>query len=257
MEFEDLFSTQSAAYVKYRPTYPIMLFEYLAGLVDSHETAWDCGTGNGQAALSLVEYFERVVATDASPAQIKNAIPHPKITYAVASAEHSTLPPLSIDLISVAQALHWFDLDRFYAEAQRVLKPRGVIAVYGYHFSQIKDTIDQLILTYAKETLEGCWGMNIERLWNNYQDIPFPFEPVATPSFGIETAWDMIELFGFLRSWSATQTYLDRFNRSPLEPLWAAMQPLWGDPDRKRKVRWTLVVKVGRQIGERGIPANI
>ena len=129
---KDLFSTQAAMYAKYRPAYPPALFEYILQFVSSHETAWDCATGNGQAALELAQHFRRVEATDISEAQILHAVKHPSINYSVSSAEHTDFPHRTFDLVTVAQAYHWFDFSAFEMEVKRVLKRSGVVAVWGY-----------------------------------------------------------------------------------------------------------------------------
>ena len=153
MSFEDLFSKQAEEYAQYRPRYPDALFEYLASVAPGHALAWDCATGNGQAALSLAPYFERVVGTDASESQIANAQPHEKITYRVARAEQTDFEDHSVDLITVAQAIHWFDLDAFYAEAKRVLRPGGVLAAWTYYESEIEPAIDRVARKYESEVV--------------------------------------------------------------------------------------------------------
>jgi ubiquinone/menaquinone biosynthesis C-methylase UbiE len=146
MTFKDHFSKQAVGYAKFRPRYPKVLFSYLRRIAPSRELAWDCGTGNGQAAVGLASVFDRVIATDASEKQISNAQPDERVEYRVAPAENSGIKSETLDLIMIAQALHWFDLDRFYAEARRVLKPNGVLAASAYKFFRITPEIDQLVI---------------------------------------------------------------------------------------------------------------
>ncbi len=142
MIFKDHFSKQATDYAKFRPRYPQKLFDYLGRIAPNRRVAWDCGTGNGQAAVGLALVFDRVIATDASEKQIANAQSHEKVDYRVAPAEHSGIGSEAVDLIMVAQALHWFDLDRFYAEARRVLKPDGILAASAYNLLHIDPAVD-------------------------------------------------------------------------------------------------------------------
>ena len=135
MAFPDHFSTQSRDYARYRPVYPAQLYDYLASLTLHLDRAWDTGTGNGQAATGLARHYRSVIASDPSERQIALATPHDHVTYHVATAEHSALEDQSIDLIAVAQAVHWFDLDRFHAEVKRALKPAGLLAVWCYNLT--------------------------------------------------------------------------------------------------------------------------
>jgi len=153
MTFKDHFSKQAPDYAKFRPRYPQKLFDYLGGIAPSRQVAWDCGTGNGQAAVGLASVFDRVIATDASAKQIANAESHKKIDYRVAPAENSGIESETLDLIMVAQALHWFDLDRFYAEARRVLKPDGILAASAYNLLHIEPRIDGVVNRYYYEVV--------------------------------------------------------------------------------------------------------
>ena len=148
MNFEDHFSQLAASYSKYRPSYPSALFKYLAECCVNHHQAWDCGTGNGQAAYELTKYFDKILATDASKEQIEYAQHYPKITYRVELAEQVSMDDSSTDLVIVAAAVHWFDFGNFYAEVKRVLKPGGIIAVWGYHLFSISPEIDKILNKY-------------------------------------------------------------------------------------------------------------
>src|ERR671925_337464 len=151
--FEDHFSTQSEQYAQYRPKYPDKIYAYLASIAPGHSLAWDCGTGNGQAAIGLAKYFDKVHATDASAEQISLAYPHEKVDYRVERAEEVSLNDSSVDLITVAVAIHWFNFDEFYREVKRVLKPDGVLAAWTYNSVEISPEIDQLVDQYYGEIL--------------------------------------------------------------------------------------------------------
>lgn len=161
MEFPDHFSKQANDYARYRPFYPAALHEYLASLTPEHDRAWDVGAGNGQAAIGLARHFRSVVATDPSEQQISLAMPHERVTYRVATAEHSGLDDQSIDLIAVALAVHWFDLDRFYAEVKRMIKPQGVLAVWCYNLTEITPAIDRVMESYYHDVLGEFWPPQI------------------------------------------------------------------------------------------------
>src|SRR5437867_9645499 len=171
MTFKDHFSRQAADYAKFRPGYPQELFQYVGSVAPSRQLAWDCGTGNGQAAVGLASVFDRVIATDASEKQITNAEPHQRVDYRVAPAENSGIKSETIDLIMVAQALHWFDLDRFYAEARRVLKPNGVLAASAYNLLHIEPAIDEVINRYYYDVVGPFWPPE-RKLVENFAPSP-------------------------------------------------------------------------------------
>jgi SAM-dependent methyltransferase len=242
----DHFSTQAAAYAEFRPNYPEELFEFLAGLVSSHECAWDCATGNGQSALPLAKHFQRVIATDLSAEQISHATPHPKILYRVATAEESGLADDSVDLITVSQALHWFDFERFYREVRRVGRPESLLAVWCYGLNEISPELDRLTARYYGEIVGPFWPP--ERKWveEAYRTIPFPFPEIQTPAFEIEKSWDLGELLGYYSSWSATQRYRKAHGSDPLDLVRDSFKEAWGDPASKKQVRWKVTLRVGR-----------
>src|SRR5215208_6990740 len=181
LNFEDHFSTQSHLYAQYRPQYPDEIYAYLASLTPEHSLAWDCGTGNGQAAVGLAKYFDKVHATDASAEQIARAYAHAKVDYHVEPAEHVSLPTSSVDLVTVAVAIHWFNFDEFYHEVNRVLKPGGVLAAWTYNLTEISPEIDVLIHHYYGEILKGYWPERIRYLEEGYKTLPFPFEEITPP----------------------------------------------------------------------------
>lgn len=141
---KDHFSTQAEVYATFRPRYPDALFEFLFSVTTQKETSWDCGTGNGQVAVKLAERFHLVYATDISERQLSNALERENVTYLVGRAEETTISDGSINLTTVAQALHWFDTEAFYREVHRVATPQAVIAVWGYNLLRVSPAIDAL-----------------------------------------------------------------------------------------------------------------
>jgi SAM-dependent methyltransferase len=241
--FKDHFSKQAADYAKFRPRYPKELFRWLASLAPGTKRAWDCATGNGQAARELADVFERVIATDASEKQIANAERHPRIEYRVATAEKSGLESSSVDLITVAQALHWFDLEKFEVEARRVLKPRGMVAAWAYKLATISPEIDAVVNHYYSHVVGPYWPA--ERvLVEKFEELPFPFAQIETPRFEMVAEWRVEQLLGYLRTWSATQRFMAAEKRDPLENVEQQLLAAWGD--KVRRVVWPLTVRVGR-----------
>ena len=244
--FEDHFSQHSEQYAQYRPKYPEEVYAYLASIAPGRSIAWDCGTGNGQAAVGLAKYFNRVHATDASAGQISAAYPHEKVDYHVEPAEHVSLDDSSVDLVTVAVAIHWFNFDEFYVEVKRVLKPNGILAAWTYSLTEISPEIDSLVNRYYSETLAGFWPERIRYLEEKYITLPFPFEEIIPPSFAMEAGWTLNQFAGFLDSWSATQRYKAQKGRHPLEHIWDALVRAWGDENMQRRVRWPLHFRIGR-----------
>lgn len=246
--FEDHFSKQSQIYSQYRPQYPEEVYAYLASIAPGRSLAWDCGTGNGQAAIGLARYFDRVHATDASAEQIALAPPHEKVKYHVEPAEHVSLPASSADLVTVAVAIHWFNFDEFYLEVRRVLKPDGILAAWTYSFTEISPQVDQLVRRYYYDVLNGFWPERIHYLEEKYETLPFPFDEIPPPSFIMEREWTLAQYAGFLDSWSATQRYKEKNGRHPLELIWNELSAAWGNEQEPRPVRWPLYFRIGRLI---------
>src|SRR6266550_5253252 len=244
MNFKDHFSKQAADYAIFRPGYPHELFTYLGSIAPSRQVAWDCGTGNGQAAVGLASVFDRVIATDASENQIANAEQHQRVEYRFAPAENSGIESETIDTIMVAQALHWFDLDRFYAEAQRVLKPDGVLAASAYNLLQIEPAIDEVVNRYYYEVVGPFWPPERE-LVEHFADLPFPFHKIDPPKFEMTAYWNLDHLLGYLRTWSSTQRFIATKDADPLEQISDELRVAWGTPEQTRKVVWPVVLRVG------------
>jgi ubiquinone/menaquinone biosynthesis C-methylase UbiE len=245
--FQDHFSDVATRYAGFRPHYPAALFDYLATLAPRGSTVWDCAAGNGQASVDLAQRFAKVITTDASAEQIAAATAHPGVEYRVATAEQSGLADGSVGLVTVAQALHWFDLAKFYAEARRVLKKGGVLAVWAYGVDVVEgDAVNELAQDYYLNVVGPYWPPERKIVEEGYRTIPFPFAEVTTPTFTMEAQWTMEQLLGYFSSWSATSRSIKATGRQPLEPLAAALAEVWGDPKATRRVTWPLAVRAGR-----------
>ena len=246
--FKDHFSGVATRYADFRPHYPATLFDYLATLVPKTSTVWDCAAGNGQATLDLATRFGNVIATDASHEQIASASLHPRIEYRVAPAEQSGLPDGSVSLITVAQALHWFDLERFYAEARRVLKPEGVLAVWAYGINQVEgETVNQLVQDFYAHTVGAYWPPERKLVEDGYRSISFPFTEISPPVFHMEAQWTLDQLLGYFSTWSATNRFIKARGFNPLEPLAVELSRAWGDVNLPRRITWPLSLRVGRK----------
>ncbi|WP_346291751.1 class I SAM-dependent methyltransferase [Sphaerothrix gracilis] len=246
MGFKDYFSTQAVDYAKYRPHYPEPLFAYLASLCPEHTLAWDCGTGSGQAAVALTPYFTQVVATDASEAQLAQAQAHPQVIYQNAAAENNGLADSTVDLITAAQALHWFNQERFYAEARRSLKPKGIIAVWCYALMQISPTVNHFVQHFYYKTIGPYWPPERQLIEDRYQTMSFPFKPIAAPQFQMEATWSFEQLLGYLNTWSATQRFLRRRQIHPVELVQDDLAQAWGDLSDRKQVIWPLHLRLGQ-----------
>jgi SAM-dependent methyltransferase len=244
--FKDHFSKQAADYAKFRPRYPQKLFDYLGSIAPSRQLAWDCGTGNGQAAVGLASVFDRVIATDASEKQIANAQPHERVKYRVAPAENSGIESETIDLIMVAQALHWFDLDRFCGEVRRVLKANGVLAASAYNLLHIEPAVDAIVSRYYHEVVGPFWPPE-RRLVEQFGDLPFPFREIDAPKFELTAHWNLYHLLGYLRTWSSTQQFIAARRVDPLEQITDALCSAWGQAGQKRSITWPLTIRIGRK----------
>jgi len=243
-EFKDYFSTQANAYRAYRPAYPQELFTYLAALAPDDTLAWDCACGTGQISLPLTEYFQKVIATDASQEQINNAVHHPKIEYRIETAEHSSLSNHCADLIVVGQALHWFDIEAFFTEAKRVLKPNGIVAVWSYNLLTVTPQVDEIIDDFDKNILGEYWAPERKLVENGYKDIVLPFEAITTETFTMSETWDLVQLVGYLSTWSAVQSFRKQQQNDPLELIKDKLQSAWGSPTNVKLVRWPLTLAI-------------
>jgi SAM-dependent methyltransferase len=246
VSFADHFSGVSSAYAAFRPRYPAAVFDFLAQAAPARNAAWDCGTGSGQAAGGLAQYFSHVTATDASAAQIAHATPRANVTYRVAPAEASGLPNRSADLVTAAQAVHWFDRPRFWAEVRRVLRPRGVIAVWTYVLLEIAPEIDEIVRRFYGETVGPFWPAERRLTEERYRTIDFPFAEFPVPNFEIAERVTLEDTAGYIRTWSATRGFVERHGRDPVDDLVTELTPVWGDPGTTRLVRWPIAMRAGR-----------
>ena len=247
MTFKDYFSERAELYAAYRPLYPDTLFDFLAGLTREHRAVLDCGTGNGQAAVGLAAHFDRVIATDPSFAQLRRATRHKRIEYRVARAESSGLPPRSVDLVTAAQALHWFEPSTFFDEATRVLVPGGVVAIWGYG-DPILDSppLHEMLHEFDRGLLEPYWFPERKILLDGYKTVPFPFDEVSVPALDLEMRWTLPELAGYLRTWSATARFAGEHGFDPVVRLERSLAEHWDAPDFRRRVRWPLYLRAGK-----------
>lgn len=248
MSFKDHFSRLAAGYSAFRPSYPPVMFEFLGRVCAERGAAWDCACGTGQATLALAEWFDAVVATDASAQQVAAAPAHPKVTYRTAPAEDSGIESNSIDLVTVAQALHWFDLEPFYDEVRRVLKPSAVLAVWTYGPLHVEGSeMDALFQEFYHDIVGPYWPPERRHVENGYRDLTFPFLELESPSFNMQVSWDRSRLLGYLRTWSATGRYVDALGVDPVAALEERLEPIWPDMNSTRTVTWPLAVRVGRK----------
>ncbi|MDZ7269776.1 MAG: class I SAM-dependent methyltransferase [candidate division KSB1 bacterium] len=245
MAFKDHFSKQAEDYARYRPRYPDELFAFLAGLVPEHDCAWDCGTGSGQAALALARHFARVIASDPSARQIAQARSHARVCYVMAEAEHIGIAAQAVDLITVAQALHWFQLDVFYAEVRRVLKPGGVLAVWCYDLLRLTPEIDALLDDFNRTVVGAFWPLERQWVGARFAELPFPFAELAVPAFEMSASWRLQDLLGYLGTWSATQRFIAARGFDPVTQLGERLALVWGNPADARHMRWPLFVRAG------------
>jgi ubiquinone/menaquinone biosynthesis C-methylase UbiE len=242
----DHFSAVARSYAQFRPRYPRALFEFVASLVARHARAWDCGAGTGQATLQLAEWFDEVCATDVSPEQIARAPAHPRVRWQVAAAESSGLRARSADLVTVAQALHWFDHRPFYDEVRRVAAPHAAIAAWTYGAPVMEGAVGASLTHFARETLRSYWPPERRYVDDEYRTIPFPFERVAAPRFELRHRWDRSHVLGYTRTWSATVRYQQQHDRDPVRQLAEALETLWPNESEARAIVWPLIVVAGK-----------
>lgn len=242
-----LFTAQSDAYRAGRPTYDPAFFAWLAQAAPGTQLAWDCGCGSGQASVDLARNFQRVVATDINASQLEHAPREANIDYRCEPAESTSLEAGSVDLTLVAQALHWFDVERFYAEVRRVSRPGALLAVVSYNLLNITPELDALIRRLYHDIVGMYWAPERKHVETGYSTIAFPFDQVQTPPFALEAQWDFQRLVDYLHSWSAAASYRKATGEDPVQALHAELLAAWGD-EPTRAVSWPLTIKLG-QIG--------
>ena len=241
----DHFSTVAKQYAEARPTYPSALFDWLARQASACDQVWDVGAGSGQASLALAEHFKRVRASDISAQQLDSMPQHARITTHV--GDTSGLPDAAADLVTVAQALHWFDLGAFYTEVRRVLKPGGLIAVWSYGVLRTDDEALTAAVDHLHNDIVGpYWPAERHDVENGYVNLPFPFDQIETPAFTMPAQWDLHRLLGYFRSWSATARMEKAMDENPIDGYAPVLEALWGDSDQPRTLTWPLMVKAGK-----------
>ncbi len=248
--FQDLFSNHAACYAQSRPKYPPALFSFVAGLSKARQLAWDVGTGNGQAAVGLADHFDRIIATDGSPSQIAHARQHERVSYHIATAEAAGpkegLEDGSVDLVTVAQALHWFKFDVFYANVRRVLRPGGVIAAWCYGIHQVEPAIDAVTDHYYREVTGPYWPSDRRFIDEKYATLPFAFDEMAVdPRLECREHWNLPQYVGYLESWSATQRFREAQGADPLDQIAEPLAKAWGDSETRRWVVWPIHMRIG------------
>jgi ubiquinone/menaquinone biosynthesis C-methylase UbiE len=246
--FEDHFSSLAATYAQYRPRYPESLYAFLADVTGhGKDLAVDCATGSGQAALGLTGHFECVVAADASLNQVRQAAAHPRVRYLVSRAEHIPLESGSADLVAAAMAVHWFDLDAYYDEVRRVLRPGGgLFAAWGYHHSLITPAIDAIVLNFYTNIVGPYWSPAMRYLEEKYRTLPFPFEELPAPAFEILLERSLDEQLGFMDSWSAVKKFKEVKGYHPFTEMYADLVQEWGDSNSRRTIRLPMFLRVGK-----------
>ncbi len=250
--FKDHFSGHARAYRSSRPCYPAELFAWLVSRAPASEVAVDLGCGNGQAARGLAERFRRVIALDPSSEQIAQAEAHPRIAYGVAAAEQTGLPAACADAVLAAQSFHWFDHARFFTELRRIARPHGLFAAVSYGECTVTAAVDTVVHELYHEVLAGFWPAERHHVEERYRTLPFPLDEMAAPELALVEQWDLAQLRAYLGSWSALQAWQRQRGSDPRLLIDQALGLAWGDPARRREVRWTLSVRAGILPGDPG-----
>ncbi len=243
-DFADHFSGHAQTYLQFRPRYPAVLFHYLALRAPSTTLAWDCGTGNGQAAIGLAERFARVVATDPSTEQIARAKPHPRVEYRVATCD-SGLDHSSAQLVTAAQALHWMNVNAFLGEARRVLQPGGLLAVWCYSLCKIEPAINELVEFFYRVTIGAFWPPERRLVDEGYRSVALPIDELDVPPFDLVTDMTLPQFLGYVETWSAVQRCLAARGRDSLDAFARSVSERWGEPHTLRRVSFPLHVRAG------------
>lgn len=243
--FKDHFSGHAGDYARHRPVYPPELFDWLARTCAGTRQAWDVGTGNGQAALGLASHFDSVLATDASAQQLARASGPDNVIFRVEQAEQCSLPGASTDLVTVGQALHWFDFEPFFKEVRRVLRPSGMFAAWTYLLNRVTPEIDQVVHRLYDDIAGAYWPPERRLVEGGYADIPLPFQMIEVPEFTMRTQANLSQYRDYIGTWSAVQRYLIDQSSDPRLQIDEDLASAWGDPGHVRTVDWPLVIRAG------------
>ncbi len=242
---KDNFSDQASLYKKYRPNYPEALYDLILSHCKNFDLTWDCATGNGQVAEVLSKHFDQVVATDISAEQLSHAIQAGNINYRQGRAEASGLENNSIDLLTIGQAIHWFDFDKFYAEAKRVLKTDGLIAAWTYGTFRVREEIDLVIDHFYSDVVGPYWDDERSYIDKEYRTIPFPFTEIATnQNLWIERNWSIQDIEGYLNTWSGVAHYRREHKSNPVDDVITRLAAHWAETE---KVRFPLFLRLGKK----------
>lgn len=243
----DHFDSVSDAYARHRPGYPAELFTWLASIAPATTTAWDCACGNGQASVALAAHFDRVVGTDAAPGQITSALAHPRVEYRAEPSERSILPDSSVDLVTVAQALHWLDIPATSAEFTRVLRPGGVIAAWSYAAVRLDEPeLDEIGRTFHDVTIGPYWPPERAHVNNGYRALTLPGAAIPPPAFAMTADWTLDELVAYCTTWSGVGAYRAAVGSDPVPALRDELALHWGPASGRRTVRWPLTILATR-----------
>lgn len=242
---QDNFSEQAETYAQYRPAYPKELYDYIFAHLQKKGVAWDCGTGSGQVAAYLAEYFNKVYASDISEEQMNFAPQISNITYVNAPAEKTPFPDNIFDLVTVAQAIHWFNFDRFYAEVQRTTKKSALIAVIGYGMVRVNKLLNPMVDQFYDEVFQNYFMENRAYLDAHYATIPFPFSEIETPDFSISCDWSVSDLEGYFNSWSAVQKIKEEEGHNPVNQVIGRIKEYWGK-DELKEVEFPIFIRLGQ-----------
>jgi len=244
--FKDLFSEAAAGYARHRPSYPIAVVDALAGIAPSRAVAWDCGCGSGQLSTMLAKRFARVIATDASRAQVDAAPAHERIDYRVAEAEASGIEDGTVDLAVAAQAAHWFDLPRYYAEVRRVATPGAAIALVTYALMRVTPEIDVVIDDFYTRVLAPFWPVERRHVDTHYRSLAFPFDEIPMPPIEMRTTWAVADVEGYVGTWSAVRAMTKAEGRARVDAFLERLRAVWGDQDSARTARLAITIRAGR-----------
>jgi ubiquinone/menaquinone biosynthesis C-methylase UbiE len=241
---KDNFSDKSSEYARYRPLYPDQLFEFLYTKVNNYTYAWDCGTGNGQVADQLAEKFTKVVASDISQNQLNHAVGKENIEYVVSSAEHTPFADNLFDLITVAQAIHWFDFDAFYKEVFRVSKNGAVLAVWGYGLVTVNEKVDKVIGMFYRDIVGKYWDKERKYIDERYTTISFPVEELPVEKFQIIQQWDLQHFIHYINTWSSVKKFKQAEKSDPTEKLFVDLKKIWHE--ESRQITFPIFMRIGK-----------